>query len=65
MRNYSTANGYMSDHEVFEMLDMKDASMADNLAVGTGVPCLVGGAITAASAYLGDACPTGGCTHSC
>lgn len=66
MRNYSESNGFVSDEAIFQMIDANDASLSNKVAAGTTSPvCIVGGAITAASAYLDDACPTRGCTHSC
>lgn len=66
MRNYSASNGFVSDDAMFQMIDVNDASLSNQVAAGTTSPlCLIGAGITAASAYLADACPTRGCTEAC
>ncbi|QNP92182.1 MULTISPECIES: hypothetical protein [Corynebacterium] len=66
MHNYSASNGFISDEAMLQIIDANDASLSNQVAAGTTSPlCVVGGAVSAASAYLDDACPTSGCTHSC
>lgn len=61
-RDFSTANGYVSDAELVEMTEDGVGGAA---AGTTTIPCAIGGGAIAISAALPDFCPTGACTTRC
>lgn len=57
---------YISDAALMKIVENHEGTLSDKVAAGTTSPlCIVGGAVTAASAYLDDACPTRACTNAC
>ncbi|WP_454085906.1 class II lanthipeptide, LchA2/BrtA2 family [Georgenia sp. Marseille-Q6866] len=61
-RDYTPANGYVSDAELVELTE---DTVVDAAAGTTTVPCAIGGGVIAISAALPDFCPTGACTTRC
>lgn len=61
-KDFTKANGYVSDAELVELTDDNVVGAA---AGTTTVVCVIGGGAIAFSAALPDFCPTGACTTRC
>lgn len=61
-KDYTKANGYVSDAELVELTEDNVVGAA---AGTTTIPCVIGGGAIAISAALPDFCPSGACTTQC